>query len=132
MNTQQLLQIADKVVYISTGKHLTDLQTQLLKAACENQTYEEFANVYGYCLDYIKKDVGCVLWHLLSEALGEKVTKKNFRQALERYQQAEKFVLYHEEGNKQYFAMYLMFWLSWEANKTATIFDNQYQTIDAE
>ncbi|WP_225977469.1 hypothetical protein [Nostoc sp. CENA543] len=132
MNTQELLNVADKVVYKAFGKHLTDLQTQLLKAACENQTYEEFANIYGYCLDYIKKDVGCVLWHLLSEALGEKVTKKNFRQALERYQQAEKLPMYHEKTNKPDFAMYLMLWLSWEAHKTAAIVDHQYQTIDAE
>jgi hypothetical protein len=132
MNTQELLNVADKVVYKAFSKHLTDLQSNLLKAACENQTYEDFANVYGYCLDYIKKDVGCVLWHLLSEALGEKVTKKNFRQALERYQKAEKVVIYHEPDKKQDLGMYLMFWLSWEAQKNSAKFDNRYQILDAE
>ncbi len=87
----------------------------------------------GYCLDYIKKDVGCALWHSLSQALGEKVTKKNFRQALERYQQVEKFVTYNEKEKQQYFGMYLMYWLYWEAQKNPTItFDNAYYKIDAE
>jgi len=68
MNIQELLTIADKVVSKSSGRHLTDLQSDLLKASSENQTYEQFANDRGYCLDYIKKDVGSALWQLLSQA----------------------------------------------------------------
>ena len=132
MNIQDLLTIADKVVSKSSGRHLTDLQSDLLKASSENQTYEQFANDRGYCLDYIKKDVGSALWQLLSQALGEKVTKKNFRQALERYQQAEKFVTYDEKEKQQYFGIYLMFWLFKEAQKNSTTFENRYYSIDAE
>ncbi|WP_375502675.1 hypothetical protein [uncultured Nostoc sp.] len=132
MNIQELLTIADKVVSKSSGRHLTDLQSDLLKASSENQTYEQFANDHGYCLDYIKKDVGSALWQLLSQALGEKVTKKNFRQALERYQQAEKFVTYDEKEKQQYFGIYLMFWLFKEAQKNSTTFENRYYSIDAE
>jgi hypothetical protein len=91
MDTQELMNIANQAISESTGKYLTDLQSDLLKASCENQTYEQFARYRGYCLDYIKKDVGSMLWHLLSEALGEKVTKKSFRQALERYEENKKF-----------------------------------------
>ncbi len=87
MNTQSILEVADRIVSEKTGKHLTDLQLDLLQAACENKTYEEFALSRGYCLDYIKKDVGAELWHVLSTSLGEKVTKKNFRHAFERYYQ---------------------------------------------
>ncbi len=87
MNAKEILNIANKAVSKLTGRCLSDLQTELLKASCENQTYEKFAETHGYCIDYVKKDVGSKLWHLLSEALGEKVTKKNFKQALERYKQ---------------------------------------------
>ncbi len=132
MSIQELLIIADKVVKKSSGRHLTDLQSDLLKASSENQTYEQFANDRGYCLDYIKKDVGSTLWQLLSQALGEKVTKKNFRQALERYQQAEKFVNYNEKEKQQYFGLYVMLWLSREAQKNSTTFENRYYSIDAE
>ncbi|MDY6901775.1 MAG: NB-ARC domain-containing protein [Cyanobacteriota bacterium] len=84
MNTEEVLSIANKAVSELTNKYLNDLQSELLKASYKNQTYEEFAETHGYCIDYIKKDIGSKLWHLLSEALGEKVTKKNFKQALER------------------------------------------------
>ncbi|MBV6625357.1 MAG: NACHT domain-containing protein [Rivularia sp. (in: Bacteria)] len=87
MNTEELLTIANQAVFKLTNEYLSDLQSELLKASCKNQTYEQFAEIHGYCIDYIKKDVGCKLWHLLSEALGEKVTKKNFKQALERGKQ---------------------------------------------
>ncbi|MCX7592522.1 MAG: hypothetical protein N2235_01940 [Fischerella sp.] len=104
MNIKDLLNTADKLVYESTGKHLTDLQSDLLKASYENQTYEQFANERGYCLDYIKKDVGSVLWNLLSQALGEKITKKNFRQALERYQQSQEILSYKKQKKQQGFS----------------------------
>ncbi|BAY82091.1 WD-repeat protein [Calothrix parasitica NIES-267] len=90
MNTEEVLSIANKAVSKLTNKYLNDLQSELLKASYKNQTYEEFAEAHGYCIDYIKKDIGSKLWHLLSEALGEKVTKKNFKQALERSKQNEK------------------------------------------
>ena len=85
MTTEEALNIADRAVSALTGKYLTDLQSELLKASWKNQTYEDFAEAHGYCLDYVKKDVGSQLWRLLSQGLGEKVTKKNFRQALERH-----------------------------------------------
>ena len=87
MNTEEVLSIANRAVSQLTNKYLNDLQSELLKASYKNQTYEEFAQTHGYCIDYIKKDIGSKLWHLLSEALGEKVTKKNFKQALERSKQ---------------------------------------------
>ena len=87
MNTEEVLSIANRAVSQLTNKYLNDLQSELLKASYKNQTYEEFAEAHGYCIDYIKKDIGSKLWHLLSEALGEKVTKKNFKHALERSKQ---------------------------------------------
>ncbi|MEM1395398.1 MAG: NB-ARC domain-containing protein [Cyanobacteria bacterium P01_H01_bin.150] len=84
MNAEEVLSIANKAVSKLTSKYLNDLQSELLKASYKNQTYEKFAETHGYCIDYIKKDIGSKLWHLLSDALGEKVTKKNFKQALER------------------------------------------------
>ncbi len=39
---------------------------------------------YGYSTEYLNKDVGNKLWHKLSKAVTEKVTKKNFKAALRR------------------------------------------------
>ncbi|MEO0968209.1 MAG: NB-ARC domain-containing protein [Cyanobacteria bacterium J06639_18] len=100
MTTEEALNIADKAISELTGKFLTDLQSELLKASWKNQTYEDFAETHGYCLDYVKKDVGSQLWRLLSEGLGEKVTKKNFRQALERHKELHKFVNFQEKEKR--------------------------------
>ena len=64
MNTEEVLSIANQAVSKLTSKYLSDLQSELLKASYENQTYEEFAETHGYCIDYIKKDVGSKIWHL--------------------------------------------------------------------
>ena len=87
MHSEEISKIADKIVFSFTNKHLTDLQSNLLKASCKNQTYENFAESSGYNVDYVKRNIGSQLWKLLSQALGEKVSKKNFREALQRYQQ---------------------------------------------
>jgi hypothetical protein len=42
------------------------------------------ASDYRYTPSYLKQDVGPKLWKLLSETLGEQVSKTNFRAAIER------------------------------------------------
>ena len=81
---EEELQVADRELYDSKGFYLTDIQKMVLKGAIDNQTYEEIAEQAGYSDKYLKRDVGPKLWKLLSEALGERVSKKNFRSALER------------------------------------------------
>jgi len=75
---------ADTAVFAKQGTHLTDIQKTVLKGAWQGYTYEEIADREGYSEKYLKRDVGPRLWKILSEALGEKVSKKNFRTALER------------------------------------------------
>jgi hypothetical protein len=72
-------QIADQVVFQSTGKHLTDLEFEVLRGAWDSNTYDEIAQQLGFSTNYIQNDVGPKLWHKLSEVLGETITKKNFR-----------------------------------------------------
>ncbi|MBC6436423.1 hypothetical protein FM036_47070 [Nostoc sp. HG1] len=60
----------------------------------------------------------------ISSIMERKLQKRNFRQALERYQQAEKFVSYNEIEKQQYFGIYLMFWLFRESQKNSTTFEN--------
>ncbi|MEB3181648.1 MAG: AAA-like domain-containing protein [Nostocaceae cyanobacterium] len=79
-----LQEIADLIVFIKTEKHLTDIEMKVLQGSGEGKTYDEMAIIYGYSAEYLNKDVGNKLWHKLSEALGEKVTKKNFKAALKR------------------------------------------------
>ena len=68
-----------------TGKYLSDIEMKVLQGSWEGKSYEEIAKTYGYSAEYLNKDVGNKLWHKLSEALGEKITKKNFKEALRRF-----------------------------------------------
>jgi len=62
---------------------LNDLQEIIFRCAWEQKSYPEIAESSGYDADYIKY-VGFLLWKRLSETLGEKITKSNFRTALRR------------------------------------------------
>lgn len=75
---------ADQVISKHTGKYLRDLEMKVLQGSWEGKTYDEIATLYGYSAEYLNKDVGNKLWNKLSEALGEKVTKRNFKEALRR------------------------------------------------
>lgn len=74
----------DQAVLYNTGKHLSDIEIMVIQGAWEGKTYDEIAINYGYSAEYLNKDVGNKLWHKLSEYLGERVTKKNFKEALRR------------------------------------------------
>ncbi|BAY83690.1 hypothetical protein NIES267_31810 [Calothrix parasitica NIES-267] len=79
-----LKEVADSALFKTTGKYLSDIEIKVLQASWMHKTYEEMAISYGYSAEYLNKDVGNKLWHKLSQALGEKVTKKNFQSALRR------------------------------------------------
>lgn len=83
MNLEEALKIADAVVFAKTGKPLNDIQRIVLEGTWEGQTYDVIAESYSRSPEYLKQDVGFKLWRLLSEALGQKVSKKNFRTVME-------------------------------------------------
>lgn len=75
---------ADGVLFRAMGKYLSDIETQLLAGAWRGKTYEQMGIEYGYSAEYLNKDVGNKLWRKLSQSLGERVTKRNFKEALHR------------------------------------------------
>ena len=77
-------QTVESLVFQQTGKHLSDIEILILRGAWDNKTYEEIAEAEGYTSNYLSKDVGNKLWGHLSVALQEKVSKKNFKAALQR------------------------------------------------
>jgi AAA-like domain len=81
MNGNSALEFVDKLTFFKTGKHLNDLERQVFAGAWDGKTYEE---IYPINPEYIEKDVGYKLWKKLSGVLGEKVTKKKIKGALER------------------------------------------------
>ncbi|AFY56944.1 hypothetical protein Riv7116_4523 [Rivularia sp. PCC 7116] len=88
-NLDQALKIANNLIYASAKRNLTDVETAIIQGAWEKQDYGEIAEKNNYTLSYISQDVAPKLWKLLSEVLGERVKKNNFKQALKRYYLAE-------------------------------------------
>ena len=80
----QALRIVDRTL---EPERLNTVEELVLKECWEGKTYQEIARASGYDSDYIRV-VGSRLWQNLSNALGEKVTKNNFRSVLR--QQARK------------------------------------------
>lgn len=78
--------IADNIVFRAFNQHLSDIEIKVLQASWEEQTYDDMARSYGYSAEYLNKDIGNKLWRKLSIAIGERVTKKNFKEALIRSQ----------------------------------------------
>lgn len=85
-SNEEIFKFTDGLVFTKMGKHLSDVQRLLIQTAWfrPGQRYDEIARETGYSANYLKQDVGPKLWHLLSDILGEKVKKSNFRAAMER------------------------------------------------
>ena len=77
-------EVANLILLQATGKHLSDIEIKVLRGSWEGKTYDQIASFHGYSAEYLNKDVGNKLWSKLSDILGEKVTKKNFKETLGR------------------------------------------------
>ena len=80
---EEELKLVKTTLYANTGKQLTVIEKEILKAAWENETYATIAKNSHLSVGHIK-DVAYKLWQQLSEILGEKVTKTNLRLVLEK------------------------------------------------
>jgi AAA-like domain len=89
LSWEQTQYLADDAVFKNTGKRLSDIEVEVLRGAWEGKSYDEIASQLVLSVNYINKDVGYRLWKKLSDALGEEVSKKSFRQALQRVWQIQ-------------------------------------------
>ena len=83
----EVLNFVDDLVHDKTGERLNDLQRIILQECWQDtkKTYDRIATEYDYSANYIKQGVGPKLWRLLSQAMGEKVTKSNFNAVVTRH-----------------------------------------------
>ncbi|MCC3585403.1 NB-ARC domain-containing protein [Microcoleus sp. PH2017_30_WIL_O_A] len=85
MSLKEALKLADRIVFEKTGQHLDDLQEAVLKGTLERETYKHIAKDFD-CSESSVRKVGAELWEILSEELGEDVSKSNLSSAIERLQ----------------------------------------------
>jgi WD40 repeat protein len=83
MTIEEALLVLDSIM---GRERLTHLQETVFCRAWEGQTYEQIATAEDYDPDYVKL-VGSQLWQSLSELLGQRVTKNNFRVVLRQWAQ---------------------------------------------
>ncbi len=81
MTIDEALVILDSLLGRSNLNHL---QETVFCRSWEGQTYEQIAVNEQYDADYVKL-VGSQLWQMLSDLLGQKVTKNNFRVVLRQW-----------------------------------------------
>ncbi|HEY9829688.1 MAG TPA: NB-ARC domain-containing protein, partial [Stenomitos sp.] len=88
MTIEEALAILDKVLQ---AKRLNNLQELVFRGVWQGQSYQAIAQSIDYEPEYIKQ-IGAQIWQLLTQALGEKVTKSNIQSILRRYQDAGEFL----------------------------------------
>ncbi|MEG4860568.1 hypothetical protein QUB75_29720, partial [Microcoleus sp. K1-B6] len=84
MDTQEVLNSIDELVFAKTGKHLDTLQVAILKGVLNNRKYAQIAEEY-HCSQGHVRDASYELWQMLSTALGADINKSNFRATVERW-----------------------------------------------
>lgn len=82
MNVDEALEAVETVLL---SRKLSPVERLVLRQSWFGQTYGEMAQDSAYGIPHIK-EIGSRLWHELSQALGERVTKKNLHLLLARYQ----------------------------------------------
>ncbi|HEY9295452.1 MAG TPA: hypothetical protein VIQ31_03595, partial [Phormidium sp.] len=84
MDVEAALKIIDQAVFAKKKRRLKHVERIVFKGAWLRQSYAEIAKESGYTPTYIRQDIGSKLWKLLSEVLGEPVSKINIQAAVER------------------------------------------------
>jgi Protein of unknown function (DUF1822)/NB-ARC domain len=84
MNFEEALDFVDAAVFGQAGRHLSAPEVTILQGTWQGMTYDQMAEISQYSLNYLMRDIGPRFWRLFSEALGEEVSKTNFRVVIER------------------------------------------------
>ena len=83
MNADQALEVVEKSVLF---RRLTPVERLIFRQSWEGKGYIEMVEGSGYASNYFK-EVGSRLWYNLSQALGQRVSKKNLQVIFKDYQQ---------------------------------------------
>lgn len=84
MNPQKVMAWLNNLAIARTGKSFSDLESAILEGFWEGLKYTEIAEGCGYSEAHVKS-LGSNLLRSLSQSLGERITKTNFRSAIARY-----------------------------------------------
>jgi len=127
MNFEEALKIIDDLVFAKKGEHLSDLQKAILQASCQNYTYKEMAEKFPYNEGHIKNEAS-LLWKLLSNSLGELISKKNLWVALKKRSQSDQVP--QSQVREQCEQLVSTPYLDWGSSPTVSYFYGRTQELD--
>jgi hypothetical protein len=81
---KEAVKVANQAISAREKRSLTDVEMIVLEGSWDRLDYDQIAARHQYATSYLCQDVAPKLWKALSEALGEKVKKSNFKEALKR------------------------------------------------
>ncbi|NEQ99444.1 MAG: hypothetical protein F6K30_22525 [Cyanothece sp. SIO2G6] len=84
-SVEDAVHVANQLVLAKIGRSLSDTEVIVLQGAWERLDYDQIAAQHQYSTSYVSNDVAPKLWRLLSDIVGEKVRKSNFKEALKRH-----------------------------------------------
>jgi len=82
MDIAAALKLADDLVFAQTGKRLDYVQEAILRGTFKKRTYTQIAKEVYSSSSHVR-NVGSELWKILSEGLGENITKASLKPILE-------------------------------------------------
>jgi WD40 repeat protein len=94
MTGQEALKLIDTLLQTSKQQGLNDLQSAILLATWEGQSYQMLADRLDYEVDYIKQ-TAAHLWKLIAQLVDENVSKRNIQSVLRRYQETHEVPIYN-------------------------------------
>ena len=83
MDIAEVLTLADELIFAKTGKHLDYVQEAILRGTLQDTTYTQIAQEVYSSPSHVR-NVGSQLWKILSEGLGEDITKASLKPILEK------------------------------------------------
>jgi len=82
MDIAAALKLADDLVFVQTGKRLDYVQEAILRGTFKKRTYTQIAKEVYSSSSHVR-NVGSELWKILSEGLGENITKASLKPILD-------------------------------------------------
>ena len=86
MELEEALETVNQAMLSKQKRGLTHAETVLFTGSWQGLTYDDMVEGTQYKASYFKGDLGHKFWEDLSTALGEKVSKRNFKEAIARFQ----------------------------------------------
>ncbi|WP_071187400.1 formylglycine-generating enzyme family protein [Trichormus sp. NMC-1] len=101
LNSNNLIEV-DEAVFNKTGNHLDEIQKIILEGTLENLNYKDIAALGNHNEGTIKW-IASKLWKLLTEVFGKKVTKTNFKTAINQWIDGSQLIINRHSRQTQQF-----------------------------